>query len=244
MIQIGTLSVDFEQRDIRCHGASLRIGARALDILEVLHRANGSVVSKDDIMDAVWPGLIVEENRLQVHVATLRKALGANRDLIKTVPGRGYLLIANPAVAHEAPPRATALPQDAVVAAQGSVSPAPLPSASFASNKIARRLALRPAGTRFSPEFSLPWAMGFLALGACIAPWPRHGWLWFEVIVAVLALLASYDALALWRTRQEGTPILLCPDKGLRGREGQHIQVPLALMGSGRRRPSRRRTDR
>ncbi|WP_423396181.1 ATP-binding protein [Burkholderia sp. LMG 21824] len=118
MIQIGTLSVDFEQRDIRCHGASLRIGARALDILEVLHRANGSVVSKDDIMDAVWPGLIVEENRLQVHVATLRKALGANRDLIKTVPGRGYLLIANPAVVHEAAPRATALPHDAVVAAR------------------------------------------------------------------------------------------------------------------------------
>ncbi|WP_175969341.1 ATP-binding protein [Burkholderia sp. BCC0322] len=118
MIQIGTLSVDFEQRDIRCHGASLRIGARALDILEVLHRANGSVVSKDDIMDAVWPGLIVEENRLQVHVATLRKALGANRDLIKTVPGRGYLLIANPAAVHEAAPRTAALPHDAVVAAR------------------------------------------------------------------------------------------------------------------------------
>ncbi len=122
MIQIGTLSVDFEQRDIRCRGASLRIGARALDILEVLHRANGSVVSKDDIMDAVWPGLIVEENRLQVHVATLRKALGASRDLIKTVPGRGYVLIANPAVAHEPAPRATALPPDAVAAA----SPVPL----------------------------------------------------------------------------------------------------------------------
>ncbi|KVE91840.1 transcriptional regulator [Burkholderia vietnamiensis] len=99
MIQIGTLSVDFEQRDIRRHGASLRIGARALDILEVLHRASGSVVSKDDIMDAVWPGLIVEENRLQVHVATLRKALGANRDLIKTVPGRGYLLVASASAA-------------------------------------------------------------------------------------------------------------------------------------------------
>ncbi|NHV32226.1 winged helix-turn-helix domain-containing protein [Burkholderia sp. D-99] len=118
MIQIGTLSVDFEQRDIRHHGASLRIGARALDILEVLHRANGSIVSKDDIMDAVWPGLIVEENRLQVHVATLRKALGADRGLIKTVPGRGYLLIANPAVAHEAAPRAAALPADPVAAAR------------------------------------------------------------------------------------------------------------------------------
>ncbi|KWO35089.1 transcriptional regulator [Burkholderia sp. MSMB1459WGS] len=119
MIQIGTLSVDFEQRDIRRHGASLRIGGRALDILEVLHRASGSVVSKDDIMDAVWPGLIVEENRLQVHVATLRKALGASRDLIKTVPGRGYLLVASaspgpdPASAAEAP--AVAVPPDAAV---------------------------------------------------------------------------------------------------------------------------------
>ncbi|KVC24939.1 ATP-binding protein [Burkholderia pseudomultivorans] len=118
MIQIGTLSVDFEQRDIRRHGASLRIGARALDILEVLHRANGSVVSKDDIMDAVWPGLIVEENRLQVHVATLRKALGANRDLIKTVPGRGYLLIANPVVAQEAVPRAMPVPREVVTTAR------------------------------------------------------------------------------------------------------------------------------
>ncbi|WP_321802551.1 ATP-binding protein [Burkholderia sp. BCC1988] len=113
MIQIGNLSVDFEQRDIRHHGASLRIGARALDILEVLHRANGSLVSKDDIMDAVWPGLIVEENRLQVHVATLRKALGPNRDLIKTVPGRGYLLIAHPPVAHAVAPPASDVAHDA-----------------------------------------------------------------------------------------------------------------------------------
>ncbi|WP_431825396.1 ATP-binding protein [Burkholderia sp. F1] len=94
MIQIGILSVDFEQRNIRRQGLSMRVGARAFDILEVLHRANGSVVSKDDIMDAVWPGTIVEENRLQVHVAALRKLLGASRDLIKTVPGRGYLLVA------------------------------------------------------------------------------------------------------------------------------------------------------
>ncbi|RQU33550.1 transcriptional regulator [Burkholderia cenocepacia] len=119
MIQIGTLSVDFEQRDIRQHGASLRIGARALDILEVLHRASGSVVSKDDIMDAVWPGLIVEENRLQVHVATLRKALGASRDLIKTVPGRGYLLVAS---ASSAPDLVPVVDAPAVAAAPAVVA--------------------------------------------------------------------------------------------------------------------------
>ncbi|WP_322064291.1 ATP-binding protein [Burkholderia ubonensis] len=117
MVRIGTLSVDFEQRDLRRHGVPLRIGARAFEILEVLHRANGSVVSKDDIMDAVWPGAIVEENLLQVHVAALRKLLGESRNLIKTVPGRGYLLVAG------SPPDPR--PQDASTPGDGS----PLPSA-------------------------------------------------------------------------------------------------------------------
>lgn len=93
MIQIGTLLVNFEQREIRQHGRPVRIGARAFDILEVLYRADGGIVSKDAIMDAVWPGSIVEENRLQVHIAALRKLFGADRELIKTVPGRGYLLV-------------------------------------------------------------------------------------------------------------------------------------------------------
>ncbi|QCP53648.1 AAA family ATPase [Trinickia violacea] len=116
MIQIGILTVDFEQRDIRAQGEPLRIGARAFDILEVLHRAHGAIVSKDDIMDAVWPGLIVEENRLQVHIATLRKMLGASRDLIKTVPGRGYALVAAPLIS----PLSTRLAPEA--------SEAPLPA--------------------------------------------------------------------------------------------------------------------
>ncbi|WP_322046385.1 winged helix-turn-helix domain-containing protein [Paraburkholderia sp. J67] len=103
MIQIGSLQVSFDQRNIQRNGLSLRIGARAFDILEVLHRANGAILSKDDIMDAVWPGQIVEENRLQVHIAALRKLLGVDRDLIKTVPGRGYLLIARASCASEAP---------------------------------------------------------------------------------------------------------------------------------------------
>ena len=71
MIQIGTLSVDFEQRDIRRQGASLRIGARALDILEVLHRASGRVERRHHGRGLARADR--RENRLQVHVATLRK---------------------------------------------------------------------------------------------------------------------------------------------------------------------------
>jgi uncharacterized protein (DUF58 family) len=77
--------------------------------------------------------------------------------------------------------------------------------------------------------------MGLLALVASIAPWLRHGWLWFELLATAAMLLLCCDALALWLTRQEGAPVLLAPENGLRGREGQTIQVPFAFTGSGRR---------
>src|ERR1700754_3282595 len=94
MIQIGHLQVSLGNREIRSNGESLRIGSRAFEILELLIRANGALVSKDEIMRSVWPNSVVEENNLQVHVAALRKALAGDRDLIRTVPGRGYQLVA------------------------------------------------------------------------------------------------------------------------------------------------------
>jgi uncharacterized protein (DUF58 family) len=77
--------------------------------------------------------------------------------------------------------------------------------------------------------------IGLLGAGACIAPWFARGWFVFELIVTTVALLACYDALALRLAREECAPILLPSGKGLRGREGETIQVPLALTGSGRR---------
>jgi uncharacterized protein (DUF58 family) len=103
-------------------------------------------------------------------------------------------------------------------------------------DKFAHRVSLRPAGTQFGPDVLLAWLMAFLAVGACIAPWLERGWLWFELIVTIVALLVCYDALGLWLTRQEVALVLLPPEKGLRGREGQTIQIPLALSASERRR--------
>lgn len=113
-------------------------------------------------------------------------------------------------------------------------------SGPLAQNKFGQKIVLRPAGTRFSPEISLAWVMGLLALGACIAPWVGRGEIgrgeiWFGVIATLLALLAGYDALALWLTRNDCSPVLLRTEKGLRGREGQTIHLPFALAGSGRR---------
>ncbi|AOJ76420.1 winged helix-turn-helix domain-containing protein [Burkholderia ubonensis] len=93
MIRIGPLQVFLDKREIQSNGQPVRIGSRAFDILELLIRANGALVSKDDIMQRVWPRTVVEENNLQVHIAALRKALADDRDLIVTAPGRGYRLV-------------------------------------------------------------------------------------------------------------------------------------------------------
>src|SRR4051812_788094 len=119
---------------------------------------------------------------------------------------------------------------ETVEATAGPARPNP-----FVGDKAAQPIALRPAGSLFSPQESAVWIIGLLAVGACIVPWFARGWEWFELIAAAVALLTCYDAIGLWLTRAEGSPLLLHPEKGLRGREGQTIQVPFALAGSGRR---------
>jgi len=94
MISVGQATVSLESRDVFKDGVALRIGTRAFDILELLVRHQGHLVTKEQILEQVWPDTVVEENNLQVHISALRKALGSDRDLIRTVPGRGYLLLA------------------------------------------------------------------------------------------------------------------------------------------------------
>jgi uncharacterized protein (DUF58 family) len=102
-------------------------------------------------------------------------------------------------------------------------------------NQLGKRVALRPTGTQFSPEGLLAGLLGILGLAACVAPWPRHGWLYFWLIATAVTLLIGYDALTLWLTRNAYLPVLLPPDKGLRGRQGQTIKLPLALTCAARR---------
>ena len=66
----------------------LKLGGRAFDMLLTLVERRNRTVSKHELLDLVWPGLVVEENNLQVQVVNLRKPLGHHA--IATVPGRGY----------------------------------------------------------------------------------------------------------------------------------------------------------
>jgi len=75
----------------------LNLGSRAADILRTLVERAGELVSKEEIIAAVWPGTVVEDSNLTVQISALRRFLDerpAERSYIQAVPGRGYRFVA------------------------------------------------------------------------------------------------------------------------------------------------------
>ena len=90
IVEFGRFRVEPHRRELLADDQPIKLGGRAFDLLIALIEASGAVVSKDVLLDRVWPGRIVEENRLQNQVSALRRAFGPDHDLIRTVAGRGY----------------------------------------------------------------------------------------------------------------------------------------------------------
>jgi non-specific serine/threonine protein kinase len=89
----GAWEINLARRELRLRGKPVPLGGRAFDIIEVLIQSAGEIVTKGDLMSRVWPDLTVGDNTLQVHVWAVRKALGADRWMLKTTSGRGYRLL-------------------------------------------------------------------------------------------------------------------------------------------------------
>jgi predicted ATPase/DNA-binding winged helix-turn-helix (wHTH) protein len=85
---IGPFELSLAQRSLSRNGQPLTLGARAFDLLVALVERRGRLVGKDELLEAVWGGSVVEDGNLHVQVSALRKVLGA--DAITTIPGRGY----------------------------------------------------------------------------------------------------------------------------------------------------------
>ena len=96
------------QRQVLVNQRPVPLGARAFDVLTVLLENQHRLVTKDELLDSVWPGQAVIEHNLAVQVSALRGLLG--RECIATVPGRGYRFVAGqpggvePAAAPASPP--------------------------------------------------------------------------------------------------------------------------------------------
>src|SRR6516225_3225218 len=89
-LEFGRFRMLLRQRRLIADGVPIELGTRALDLLLALLEADGSLVTKDELMSRVWPGIVVAEENLKVQILALRKALGEDRDFIRTECGRGY----------------------------------------------------------------------------------------------------------------------------------------------------------
>jgi DNA-binding winged helix-turn-helix (wHTH) protein len=79
-----------QRRELLADGVPVELGGRAFDVLLALLEANGKIIGKSELIARVWPGRVVEENNLLVQIAALRRALGPDRELLRTVAGQGY----------------------------------------------------------------------------------------------------------------------------------------------------------
>jgi predicted ATPase/DNA-binding winged helix-turn-helix (wHTH) protein len=86
----GRFQVLPHRRELLANGQPIKLGGRAFDVLMALVEARGEIVGRRALMACVWPDRVVDENNLQSQIAALRAAFGSERDLIRTVSGRGY----------------------------------------------------------------------------------------------------------------------------------------------------------
>ena len=94
--RFGDFELDCARRSLIKNGEPVALKSKAFDLLRQLVENHGSVVSKDELLEEVWPGQFVEENNLTVQISALRKVFGdkagSNR-FITTVPGKGYSFV-------------------------------------------------------------------------------------------------------------------------------------------------------
>jgi predicted ATPase/DNA-binding winged helix-turn-helix (wHTH) protein len=87
--------IDLGRRELRSRGIAVPLGGRAFEVVTVLVQSASEFVTKDHLMERVWPGATVGEGTIHVHISAVRKALGSDRALLKTASGRGYRLLGN-----------------------------------------------------------------------------------------------------------------------------------------------------
>ena len=90
ILEFGRFRILLRRRQLLAAGVPIALGTRAFDLLLVLLEADGSLVTKNELMSRVWPGFVVAEENLKVQISALRKVLGEDRDFVRTEFGRGY----------------------------------------------------------------------------------------------------------------------------------------------------------
>jgi len=229
------------ERVLLVDGRSVKLGARAFDVLEALISRRSRMVSKRELLEVVWPDVVVEENNLQVQISTLRKLLGPHA--IATVPGRGYRFTGALAGPGPNAPLEPQPPGDASVIAKGAPRSNPLaiqPTlygrdgdvtvlcervrahrlvSVVGTGGIGKTVLAQVAAERLRDSFEGGvWLVGLAALGQAAQVVPA--------VAGVLQVPIGGDASAtVLAERLRGTPLLLVLDNC------EHLLDPVAELG-------------
>jgi adenylate cyclase len=98
LVRFGSFTLDNRRRELLLDGSPVTIGSRAFDLLTALVERRGRLATKDELMAAVWPSSVVDENNLAAQVVAVRKILSADPGLskcVQTISGRGYRFVAD-----------------------------------------------------------------------------------------------------------------------------------------------------
>ncbi len=123
-LRFGRFELQPHERRLLVDGRAEAVGARAFDLLLALAERPGRLVGKAELLDLVWPGLVVQENNLAAQMSALRRLLGDG--VIATIPGRGYRFVAR--LESAAPGPAAAVAEPAAPPALRTNLPAELPA--------------------------------------------------------------------------------------------------------------------
>ena len=159
----GEFQLNLDMRTLARQGERVPVGSRAFDVLACLVAHAGTVVTKAELLEAVWTDSFVEEGTLSQHIFSLRKALGEEAACIATIQGRGYRFMG--AVRHTLP--ATSTPP-----------PDPKDSLLFEARESVHMVIEEPMASRSAvPASRRIWRYGLTVAGAAavlgVAGWMR-----------------------------------------------------------------------
>jgi pimeloyl-ACP methyl ester carboxylesterase/DNA-binding winged helix-turn-helix (wHTH) protein len=116
--EFGAFRLEIAERRLLCKGRPVPLTTKVFDTLRVLLERSGRLLTKDELMQSIWPDSVVEENNLNHNISVLRRALGeqaTGQSYIQTVPRVGYRFVAD--VKQSAPTAAIQAPALPVAAA-------------------------------------------------------------------------------------------------------------------------------
>jgi DNA-binding winged helix-turn-helix (wHTH) protein/TolB-like protein/Tfp pilus assembly protein PilF len=97
LVRFDDFELDLETRSLSRAGRAIPLNPRTFDLLAYLAQNARRLVTREELLNALWPESYVDDSNLSQHIFLLRKALNENREtsrIIRTVPGRGYEFVA------------------------------------------------------------------------------------------------------------------------------------------------------